>query len=70
MAEQGPHLHAVGSAAAAASHPAEPWNGLTAPQRRGGSGRFLTDVLVELGYTDRDRAQRAVEEATICRRAA
>ena len=63
MAEQGPHLHAVGSAAPTASHPAEPWNGLTAPGRRGGSGRFLTDVLVELGYTDRDRAQRAVEEA-------
>ena len=26
--------------------------GLTPPHQRGGSGRFLTDVLVELGYID------------------
>ena len=37
--------------------------GLTPPHQRGGSGRFLTDVLVELGYVDAERAQRAIEEA-------
>ncbi len=63
MAELGPHLRAVDSAAAAQSSRPEPSNGVTAPRRRGGSGRFLTDVLVELGFTDRERAQRAVEEA-------
>jgi len=37
--------------------------GVTRPSRAGGSSRFLTDVLVELGYCERDRAQRAIEEA-------
>jgi type IV pilus assembly protein PilB len=37
--------------------------GVTQPSLRGGSGRFLTDVLVELGFVDRDRAQKAIEEA-------
>jgi len=63
MAEQGPHLRAVDSATAPEPRDAGPWDGVTAPRRRGGSGRFLSDVLVELGFTDRERAQRAVEEA-------
>jgi type IV pilus assembly protein PilB len=63
MAEQGPHLHAVDSRSVAEAHDAGAWDGVTAPRRRGGSGRFLSDVLVELGFTDRDRAQHAVEEA-------
>jgi type IV pilus assembly protein PilB len=37
--------------------------GLTAPNRRGGSGRFVTDHLVELGYTTRDRIDAAIAEA-------
>jgi type IV pilus assembly protein PilB len=37
--------------------------GLTAPQTRGRSAGFLTDVLVELGYVAPERAQQAVEEA-------
>jgi type IV pilus assembly protein PilB len=37
--------------------------GVTQPSLRGGSGRFLTDVLVELGFVERDRAQKAIEEA-------
>ena len=36
------------------------WNGVTTPSRRGGSGRLLTDVLVELGYVDRDQMDAAV----------
>ncbi len=39
--------------------------GLTPPQRRGGSGRFLTDVLVELGYVSEERVTRAIEEARV-----
>ncbi|HEV3053821.1 MAG TPA: ATPase, T2SS/T4P/T4SS family, partial [Solirubrobacteraceae bacterium] len=38
-------------------------NGVTPPRQRGGSGKFLTDVLIELGYVDRDRVQRAIEES-------
>ncbi len=37
--------------------------GLTPPALRGGSGRFLTDVLVELGFIDNDRVQKAIEDA-------
>src|SRR5881296_3730515 len=37
--------------------------GLTAPTRRGGSGRFVTDHLVELGFTTRDRVDNAIAES-------
>ena len=37
--------------------------GITPPSRRGGSGRFLTDVIVELGFTDAARVEAAVESA-------
>ncbi|HLY51145.1 MAG TPA: ATPase, T2SS/T4P/T4SS family [Solirubrobacteraceae bacterium] len=37
--------------------------GVTPPTRRGGSSRFLTDVLVELGYCDEKRAQAAIDQA-------
>src|ERR1700761_7549344 len=35
--------------------------GVTPPRRRGGSGRFLTDVVVELGFADAETVNRAVE---------
>jgi type IV pilus assembly protein PilB len=37
--------------------------GITTPSRRGGSGRVLTDVIVDLGYVDRDRMDEAIEAA-------
>ncbi|MHB8690870.1 MAG: GspE/PulE family protein [Solirubrobacteraceae bacterium] len=37
--------------------------GIRPPSQRGGSGKFLTDVLVELEYVALDRVQRAIEEA-------
>jgi type IV pilus assembly protein PilB len=37
--------------------------GLTPPLARGRSSGFVTDVLVELGYVDEDRARGAIEEA-------
>jgi type IV pilus assembly protein PilB len=37
--------------------------GLTAPRRRGRSGGFITDVLVELGFVAEERAHQAIEEA-------
>src|SRR5690348_13963158 len=59
----GSHLRAVDSSDAPEQPGQEQATGVTAPRRRGGSGRFLTDVLVELGFTNADRVQRAIEEA-------
>jgi type IV pilus assembly protein PilB len=38
-------------------------NGLTPPTRRGGSGRFVTDHLIELGHTTREGVDSAIAEA-------
>jgi type IV pilus assembly protein PilB len=61
----GPHLFAVdgGAAAQAAREPQPDWDGVTPPSRRGGSSRFLTDVLIELGFADRERVEQAINEA-------
>jgi type IV pilus assembly protein PilB len=63
-----PHLRAIGpdeplTDGALATQPdhKEEWNGITPPSRRGGSGRFLTDVLVDLGFAERERVDAAVE---------
>src|ERR1700761_4990308 len=61
MTDHRPHLHAV--AAEALQGPAEAWPGIRPPRRRGGSSRFLTDVLVELGYVDQARVAHATEKA-------
>ena len=37
--------------------------GLIPPRRRGHSGRFITDVLVELGYVTVDLVERAINES-------
>ncbi len=37
--------------------------GLTGPSGAGGGGRFLTDVVVQLGYVARDRVDEVIEEA-------
>jgi type IV pilus assembly protein PilB len=63
MSEPPPYLRAVDAAADAATQPAEDWDGVTAPSRRGGSSRFLTDVLIELGYCERERVESALVEA-------
>src|SRR4051812_26033561 len=40
------------------------WNGVTSPsQRTAGGTRFLTDVIVDLGLTERERVDAAVETA-------
>jgi type IV pilus assembly protein PilB len=39
--------------------------GVTAPRRRRGSGRFVTDVLVDRGFTDPERVARAIEEGRL-----
>jgi type IV pilus assembly protein PilB len=49
--------------AAPVAPPAAPFDGLTRPRQRHGGPRFLTDVIVELGFTERDRADAAVHAA-------
>ena len=39
-------------------------NGITTPSRRGGSGRVLTDVIVDLGFVDRGTMDLAIDRAT------
>ena len=39
-------------------------NGITTPSRRGGSGRVLTDVIVDLGYVDRGTMDLAIDRGT------
>ena len=67
MSDWPAHLRPVGgegtTADAAASEHPDDWDGVTAPSRRGGSTRFLTDVLVELGHCDRDRVEAAITES-------
>ena len=38
-------------------------NGISTPSRRGGSGRVLTDVIVDLGFVEREAMDHAVEMA-------
>jgi type IV pilus assembly protein PilB len=64
------HLHAVGDdappidgALAPKLEPEEAFDGITPPSRRGGSGRFITDVLVDLGFVTRERAEAAADTA-------
>ena len=60
--ENRPHLRPVGDGESIESEGAlarqpdpERSDGITPPTRRGGSGRFLTDVIVELGFVERER---------------
>jgi type IV pilus assembly protein PilB len=63
MSDGTPYLRAVDGSAEVSGEEAAPNTGVTPPSRRGGSSRFLTEVLVELGFCDQDRVQRAIEEA-------
>ncbi len=63
-----PHLRSVpGPAEAAVAVEPEPDGvpGLTHPSGHGGSGRFVTDVLVELGYLAPERMEAAVGESRV-----
>jgi len=43
--------------------PGPQWNGITPPKTRHAGPRFLTDVIVELGYVSRARVDEAIESA-------
>ncbi len=60
-----PLLRPVGDnevASAPAQSSVETTSGITPPRRRGGGSRFISDVIVELGFLPRERVQAAVEE--------
>jgi type IV pilus assembly protein PilB len=65
MSEVTPHLRAIDASAPAEEAARESSGGITPPSRRGGSGRFLTDVLIELGFVDGEPVQRAIEDARL-----
>lgn len=55
-----------GASAAEALQPDEPredHSGLIPPTRRGHSGRFVTDAIVDLGYATRDQVEQAIAQA-------
>ena len=43
--------------------PGEAWSGVTPPSQAGAPGRSLADVVVDLGFVDRERGQAATEAA-------
>jgi len=59
-----PHLRPVDAGPATGLAPSsDPGTGLTPPARRGrGGARYISDVVVELGFLPRDRVEAAVEE--------
>jgi type IV pilus assembly protein PilB len=50
------------SSSEARSEAAEGFAGITPPRRRGGAARFISDVIVELGFLPQARVDAAVEE--------
>jgi type IV pilus assembly protein PilB len=60
-----PHLRPVptpGTTEGALAHQPDPGNGLTPARQPSARGRFISDVIAELGYVGRDRVDAAVEE--------
>src|SRR3954447_22367435 len=67
MIEKPSHLRPVPAgvttgARARADQPAD-WNGITPATHRGGTSRFLTDVVIDLGYAPRETVTAAIETA-------
>jgi len=69
MIDKPSHLRPVpagataGALAHAATDPPADWNGITPPQVRGGTTRFLSDVIIQLGYAPHETVQAAIELA-------
>jgi type IV pilus assembly protein PilB len=56
--------HDVAPDIAIENGPPADWNGVTPPRSRGGRGagaRFLTDVIVDLGFAERERVDQAID---------
>ncbi len=70
-----PYLRSVPAAGEATARRLEPQHdesaetGITPPTRRGHSGVFVTDVIVELGYASRQRVDEVITEARVAGKA-
>ena len=67
MPDKSFHLRPVpsGPTAGALAHAEPPpdWNGITPPSARGGTTRFLSDVIIDLGFAARETVEAAIETA-------
>jgi type IV pilus assembly protein PilB len=67
MTEKPSHLRPVPTGAVAGAlaraEPPPDWNGITPPSVRGGTTRFLSDVIIELGFAPRETVAPAIETA-------
>jgi type IV pilus assembly protein PilB len=67
MPEKPFHLRPVpsGPTAGALAHAEPPpdWNGITPPSARGGTTRFLSDVIIDMGFAAREAVDAAIETA-------
>jgi type IV pilus assembly protein PilB len=67
MTDKPSHLRPVptGAISAAVAHaePAPDWNGITPPTSRRGTTRFLSDVIIDLGFAARETVEAAIETA-------
>src|SRR3954468_15934904 len=67
MTDKPSHLRPVpsGTPSAALAHAEPPadWNGITPPTSRRGTSRFLSDVIVDMGFVPRETVQAAIESA-------
>jgi Type II secretion system (T2SS), protein E, N-terminal domain len=59
----GPGEGSSSAAAAEVEQPQEEHSGLIAPSRRGHSGAFVTDAIVDLGYATREQVEQAIASA-------
>ena len=60
---EAPRQEPAGEVVAAASTNGDAGNGLTPPSLTGAGRRFLSDLIVELGFVDADTVAAAVESA-------
>ncbi len=67
MTDKPSHLRPVplGAISGALAHaePPEGWNGITPPSSRRGTSRFLSDVIIELGFAARETVHAAIDSA-------
>jgi type IV pilus assembly protein PilB len=67
MTDKPSHLRPVpsGTTSAALAHAEPPadWNGITPPTSRRGTSRFLSDVIVDMGFVPKETVQSAIESA-------
>jgi type IV pilus assembly protein PilB len=65
----GPGEGSSSAAEARKDEPQEEPSGLIPPTKRGHSGAFVTDAIVDLGYASREQVEKAIEQSRIAGRA-